>query len=92
MRFDHGIIPAMNTEIKKEFDFTNIEMGALGSSVYAGNVIGSLFAMPLFNYYPTKPILVFCLASQILALSIFTVCTTFHYLALTRILTGMAQV
>mmetsp|Transcript_107343 Transcript_107343/g.148421 ORF Transcript_107343/g.148421 Transcript_107343/m.148421 type:complete len:81 (+) Transcript_107343:313-555(+) len=80
----------MNTEIKKEFNFTNVEMGALGSSVYAGNVVGSLFAMPLFNYFPTKPILVFCLLSQIMALSVFTITTTFHNLALVRFLTGMA--
>ena len=61
VRFDHGIIPAMNTAIRKEYGFSNIEMGTLGSAVYLGNVVGSLFAMPLFNFFPTKCILVICL-------------------------------
>lgn len=91
-RFDHGIIPALNTTLKNEFGFTNIEMGSLGSAVFMGNVAGSLIGMPMFNYCPTKMVLVCCLLLQITALFMFTILSNFYLLGICRFLTGMAQV
>jgi len=39
-RTDQGIVPALNTTLKSEFDFSNIQIGQLGSVVYMGAVLG----------------------------------------------------
>mmetsp|Transcript_7079 Transcript_7079/g.5037 ORF Transcript_7079/g.5037 Transcript_7079/m.5037 type:complete len:124 (+) Transcript_7079:332-703(+) len=67
-------------------------MGTLGSAVYLGQVIGSLIGMPVFNYCPTKLILVVCLGLQVISLLVFTSSTDFFTLTVTRTLTGITQV
>jgi len=38
--FDHGIVPAINTVLKDEFNLNNVQVGSLGSLVYLGCVVG----------------------------------------------------
>ena len=49
MNFDSGIVPASLTALKKEFDMTDTELGALGSLVY----IGLVCSCPLTGYLLT---------------------------------------
>ena len=90
--FDHGIIPALNTTLKKEFSLNNMEMGSLGSMVYLGNMIGSIFGMPAFRCIKTKYILVSALVCQVISLIAFTVSNAFSAQQFSRMLTGMTQV
>ena len=43
-RTDQGIVPALNTTLKTEFDFTNVQIGQLGSVVYMGAVLGKFLS------------------------------------------------
>ena len=92
VNFDHGILPALNTIIKTEFDLDDVQMGALGSVVYLGNVVGSLLGMPLFKYFSTKWILACSLIFQMASLTVFTQVGVFMVLEISRFLTGITQV
>jgi hypothetical protein len=48
INFDHGIIPAVTTEIKSELLLTDLDLGILGSAVYAGLLLGSVFGTYIF--------------------------------------------
>ena len=50
-RTDQGILPALNSTLKKEFGMSNIELGSLGSMVYFGAFVGSMVAIPLFDLF-----------------------------------------
>ena len=39
-RTDQGIIPALNSTLKANFNFTSVQLGKLGSCVYIGAVTG----------------------------------------------------
>lgn len=39
-RTDQGIVPALNTTLRQEFGFNEVELGELGSVVYIGAVVG----------------------------------------------------
>ena len=45
MNMDHGIIPAVTTEIKHDLDIGEAMLGVFGSMVYVGNLLGKT----LFN-------------------------------------------
>ena len=46
--FDHGIIPALATTLKQNEGLSDVQVGALGSLVYIGEVVGSLLAIRLY--------------------------------------------
>ena len=60
-RTDQGVIPAIATTLKKEFNMNSVSIGSLGSMVYLGAVVGSLIAIPLLDFLPTKLALMSCL-------------------------------
>ena len=53
-----GIVPALSTALKEDFNLTNAEFGTLGSFVYLGSVVGSLIAMPCYDKLNTKFVLI----------------------------------
>ena len=59
-RTDQGTLPALNSTLKEEFNMTNIELGSLGSLVYFGAFAGSAIAIPLFDFLPTRVVLIGC--------------------------------
>eukprot|EP00347_Sterkiella_histriomuscorum_P017387 403349579 len=89
---DHGILPACTKEVKRDLHLDNANLGLLGSLVYAGLVLGSLFAMPVFNYCNTKFVLIVCLLLNSIALIMFTVTNEYYVLVLSRICVGFFQV
>lgn len=57
INLDHGSIPASTRVIKQDLKLNNAEMGKLGSVVFGGLVIGSIFATIVFNKWKYKWIL-----------------------------------
>lgn len=47
-QIDVGILPAASINIQDEVGLTDAQFGVLGSSQYAGNIIGSLIASYFF--------------------------------------------
>jgi MFS family permease len=89
--------------VKEDLKLDNANLGLLGSLVYGGlvigkisnnkdNVIGSLFAMPVFNYCNTKFVLITCLLLNSASLLLFTVSNIYYVLVLSRVLVGFFQV
>jgi hypothetical protein len=48
INFDHGVMPAGATTIKTDLELTNTLFGGLGSIVFVGLAIGSIFAVFFF--------------------------------------------
>ena len=91
-RTDQGVIPAIATTLKKQFNMNSVSIGSLGSMVFLGSVVGSLIAIPLLDLIPTKLALMSCLFWQSLALFSFTFSTDWYELAAARFLSGVSAV
>ena len=87
-RTDQGTFPALNTTLKEEFDLSNIEIGSLGSLVYFGAFAGSAIAIPLFDYLPTRLVLVGCCLIQMVSLGAFVLVSTYKEQAIARFFSG----
>jgi MFS family permease len=102
-RTDQGIIPALNTTLKKEFSFTSVQLGKLGSIVYVGAVtgnfkslltviVGSAVSMKLFESLPSRVVIFGSMMLQCLALALFTVSIDYNWQMFARFLSGFSQV
>lgn len=89
---DHGILPASTTELKHDLNLNNVNIGLLGSLVYLGLVLGSVFAMPVFKYCNAKLVIILCIFCNAGALMMFTMSEDFYILACSRLLVGFFQV
>ena len=78
---DHGILPACTFELRRDLDLNTVNIGVLGSLVYLGlvigkisffNSLGSLVAMPVFQYLNTKLVLIICIFCNAFCLFLFT--------------------
>jgi len=49
LNFDHGSVPAASKAIKEEMNINNEMLGGLGSLVFLGIIVGSLFGSIIFN-------------------------------------------
>ncbi|CDJ63219.1 hypothetical protein, conserved [Eimeria necatrix] len=91
--FDHGVIPAILSEIQKNFNnqIKFVEQSLFGSLVYFGLIIGSLFAGIALQSYGAKWLLVgslLCLASS---LFFFSSSNSLLLMYFTRFITGLCQ-
>jgi len=87
-RTDQGIVPAIATNLKKQFNMNSLEIGSLGSMVYLGATAGCVMAIPLLDILPTKVALVACYIVQGIALYLFTFSAEWFDLAAGRFLSG----
>ena len=71
VRMGQGIIPAIVIPLRDDFHLTNTELGTLGSLIYAGGILGSLVAMPCFQYFRTKNVILTSVVCQIFSLVVF---------------------
>lgn len=92
VNLDHGIIPAATKEIKIDLNIAEVELGLLGSIVYAGLLLGSLVAGQIFQRFASKSIIVVTVAAYILSLLMFPVSENILFLGLSRFLVGFFQV
>lgn len=90
VNIDHGSLPACTSEVKYKMKIENFGFGALGTAVYAGLTIGSLFGTKVFaNSLYIKPILSVSLAFNAVCLIAFTLTPDFSTGILFRFLTGI---
>lgn len=91
--FDNGILPALTTTLKEDYDLTNLQIGSLGSLVYIGEVTGSLIAMPVYQKVSVKAVLLSCIVLQSVVILGFAFSKgNFEIMALSRFFTGVFQV
>ena len=70
---DHGTLPGCSNQIKESVGLNDVEFGTLGSVVYGGIVVGSVFATGIFSRSSwIKPIIVLTLALNSASLLVFT--------------------
>ena len=91
--FDNGILPALTTTLKEDYELSNLQIGTLGSLVYLGEVTGSLIAMPVYQKVPVKLVLLACIILQSVVIIGFALSRgSFEIMAVSRFLTGVFQV
>ena len=89
---DHGVMPAGAVTIKEYLGVSNTEYGLLGSIVFFGLVLGSMAATVVFNNFNTKLVLASVMAFNAFSQIGFTLTTEYHFLIVSRFLTGFFQV
>ncbi|KRX08858.1 Major facilitator superfamily domain, general substrate transporter [Pseudocohnilembus persalinus] len=92
VNFDHGIIPAATKQIKEDLNIDDVELGLLGSVVYAGLLGGSVAATYVFQNFKTKQIIVSTVVAYALSLALFLVTSNIFLLGVSRTLVGFFQV
>lgn len=102
VNMDHGIFPACIEQVRKDINIDNKGVGLVGSIVYLGLVagnsniktdsIGSLVALPVYNHYNTKFILVICLLANAGGLVLIGVSDNYYLFLVSRFLVGFFQV
>ena len=91
--FDNGIVPALTTTLKEDYEMTDLQIGSLGSLVYMGEVMGSLLAMPMYAKIPVKIVLLGCIVLQSVVILGFAFSQgSYEIMALSRFFTGVFQV
>ena len=89
---DHGSLPAGQKAIKESLELNNSQYGLLGSFVFFGLTVGSIFGTFMFNCVSTKWILILSLLLNGLVLWALTMTKDFRLLLTFRFLTGFSQV
>ena len=90
VNIDHGSLPACTTEVKYKLKIENLGFGALGTIVYAGLTLGSLFGTKVYaNSLYIKPILSVSLSFNAVCLVAFTLTPNFSTALFFRFLTGI---
>ena len=92
MNIDMGIMAAGTVSIKKDLNLKKTEYGSLGSVVYFGQGIGSIFAAGMLAKCNAKILLIICLLLNIVALLTFTQVRKYEILVASRTFTGLFQV
>jgi predicted MFS family arabinose efflux permease len=81
-------MPAATTVMKTDLQLSDTYIGILGALVYLGLVVGSMTAMPVYNYCNVKAVLFTCLIFNALSITLFTVTNNFYLLCTSRVLVG----
>ncbi|CDJ61952.1 Transporter, major facilitator family domain containing protein, related, partial [Eimeria maxima] len=91
--FDHGVIPAILSEIQKNFNnqIKFVEQSLFGSLVYFGLIIGSLFAGIALQSYGAKWLLVASLLCLESSLFFFSSSNSLLLMYFMRFITGLCQ-
>lgn len=89
MRMGQGIIPAIGLTLKDDHLLTNVQLGTLGSLIYAGGVVGSLISMPCYNYFRTRNVVMASIILQIVSLVVFMTSKSFVQMAIARFMAGV---
>ncbi|CDI83747.1 hypothetical protein, conserved [Eimeria acervulina] len=91
--FDHGVIPAILSEIQKNFNnqIKFVEQSLFGSLVYFGLIVGSLFAGIALQSYGAKWLLVGSLLCLESSLFFFSSSNSLLLMYFMRFITGLCQ-
>lgn len=93
VNMDHGTIPACIQEVKTSYSINNMQLGSLGTVVYAGLSLGSAIGTKLFKKTDTiKYILTLSLASNAICLIFFALNKNYTIGMFLRLLSGFFQV
>ena len=87
---DHGALPAALTAIMKDLKIKEVEMGALGSLIFFGLVIGSATATVVLEKFQYKHTLLFAMAVNGFGLMMMTITEEYYLLCFARLMSGFA--
>jgi MFS family permease len=92
INLDHGILPACTTQMQRDYDMDETELGILGSIVYLGISMMGMFAGRLYQHFNSKMLTVISLV--VLELSLLSFVFLEYKIAayVTRFITGVCQV
>lgn len=90
MNFDHGALPAALAVIMKDYSLNKIQMGILGSLVFAGLVAGSMTALLVLEKFQYKHTLLFALIVNGLGLMLMTITKEYYLICIARFISGFA--
>lgn len=85
-------MPAALKPIMKDLEIKEVEMGALGSLIFFGLVLGSAAATCVLEVFQYKHTLFVALVMNGLGLLIMTITDSYYLLCFARLLSGFAQI
>lgn len=89
--YDHGTIPAVVSELEKQYKLGLDKIGLFGSLVFIGLAIGALFLSKFVNKVNTKVMLAFSIFFVGVLVSCFPISDNVLYLSANRLTTGFFQ-
>jgi len=89
---DHGAVPVINPVLREEQNLTNQQLGFIGSLVFFGLLIGSIFATYIFGKVPYKLLLMACYLGNGVGLFMFGSTKVYWWMAFSRFMSGYFQV
>ena len=93
VNIDHGSLPACSEEVKQKMGIENFGFGSLGTLVYFGLTVGSIFGTKVYsNTKYIKYVLTTSLVCLGLVLVLFTISQNYKINIFLRFLTGFSEV
>ena len=92
VNLDHGAMPAALIDISNDVQFTDQQMGTLGSLVFFGLFIGTLNASFLMYRLKHKSIIILTLVLNGISLYMFTVQNNYYCMCISRFIAGFSQI
>ena len=92
VNLDHGAMPAALLDISNDVEFSDQQMGTLGSLVFFGLFIGTLNASFLLYRVKHKTIIIGTLLLNGVSLYLFTVKSNYYCMCISRFIAGFSQI
>lgn len=93
VNYDHGVLPAVAALMMNEYNLSSLQFGSIGSSVYAGLVIGALSGSRLYASASfIKPTLLVATIMNCILNIVFAFMTQFGWFFLVKLCMGFFQV
>lgn len=91
VNYDTGVVPASLSKIQSELDTNFQETAAIGSFVYVGICVASLFVSGLFHRYSAKRILITSMMLNCLSSFLFAASQNLPLIYISRLIMGFTQ-
>ena len=91
MGLDQGILSSTTSNLSKDFQLTERELGGLGGMIFLGTALGCFFSFTLINKFNRKYLLITTMCFDVLSLFFTTQTTKIILLYLYRVIAGFTQ-
>ena len=91
MGLDQGILSSTTSNLSKDFQLTERELGGLGGMIFLGTALGCFFSFTLINKLNRKYLLITTMCFDVLSLFFTTQTTKIILLYLYRVIAGFTQ-
>ena len=91
MNYDNGVIPACLIQIERDLHFGSSQIAFMGSLVYFGLSVSSIFVSYIFSQFKANNVLAFHMIGNAVACYFFSVSSNMNILYAMRFMLGYTQ-